>query len=113
VAKSLRRSLPDSNRNAYRLIGYTSERNCDYLDTRRNWAEFLAEYASQVTAKIQEIGGRIVLSHAPEGLHVNGMVNIFFRVARWIHEDEEHHSQRWIIQCRGLPDGWIRRRKAG
>jgi hypothetical protein len=33
--------------------------------------------------------------------------NIFFRVARWIREDEGHYSSRWMIQRRRLPDGWI------
>jgi DNA invertase Pin-like site-specific DNA recombinase len=78
-----------SIRNAYRLIGYTSQRNCDYIDTRQTWADELAKLASQVTAMIEKIGGRIAPSDATEGLHVNGMVKmIFFRVARWIFRRE-------------------------
>src|SRR6266849_4352636 len=96
-----------SIRNAYRLIGYTSQRNCDYIDTRQVWADLLAELASQVTAKIEKIGGRIVPSDSTEGLHVNGMVNIFFRVARWISGEKEQYSRRWTIQRRRLPDGLI------
>jgi DNA invertase Pin-like site-specific DNA recombinase len=96
-----------SIRNAYRLIGYTSQRNCDYIDTRQVWADLLAELASQVTARIEKIGGRIVPSDSTEGLHVNGMVNIFFRVARWIPGEKEHYSPRWMIQRGRLPDGWI------
>jgi hypothetical protein len=42
-----------SIRNAYRLIGYTSKRNCDYIDTRQIWADELAKLASQVTAMIE------------------------------------------------------------
>src|SRR6266851_5438053 len=68
-----------SIRNAYRLIGYTSQRNCDYIDTRQVWADVLAELSSQVTTMIEKIGGRIVLSDSTEGLHVNGTVNISFR----------------------------------
>ena len=96
-----------SIRNAYRLIGYTSKRNCDYIDTRQVWADELAKLASQVTAKIEKIGGRIVANDSTDGLRVNGMVNIFFRVARWIPEEKEHYSPRWMIQRRHLPDGWI------
>ncbi len=96
-----------SIRNAYRLIGYTSKRNCDYIDTRQVWADVLAELASQVTTMIEKIGGRIVLSDSTEGLHVNGTVNISFRVARWIPGEKEHYSTRWMIQRRRLPDGWI------
>jgi hypothetical protein len=96
-----------SIRNAYRLIGYTSQRDCDYIDTRQIWAGELTKLASQVTTKIEKIGGRIVPGDSTEGLHVNGTVNIFFRVARWISGEKEHYSTRWMIQRRSLPDGWI------
>jgi DNA invertase Pin-like site-specific DNA recombinase len=96
-----------SIRNAYRLIGYTSRRNCDYIDTRQVWADLLAELASRITAKIEKIGGRIVPGDSTEGLHVNGMVSIFFRVARWISGEKEQYSRRWVIQRRRLPDGLI------
>jgi len=96
-----------SIRNAYRLIGYTSQRNCDYIDTRQVWADELTKLASQVTAMIEKIGGRIAPSDSTEGLHVNGMVNIFFRVARWISGEKEQYSRRWTIQRRRLPDGLI------
>jgi len=33
---------------------------------------------------IEKIGGRIAPSDSTESLHVNGMVKIYFRVARWI-----------------------------
>ena len=96
-----------SIRNAYRLIGYTSKRNCDYIDTRQLWADELTKLASQVTAVIEKIGGRIAPSDSSEGLHVNGTVSIFFRVARWISGEKEQYSRRWMIQRRRLPDGLI------
>jgi DNA invertase Pin-like site-specific DNA recombinase len=96
-----------SLRNAYRLIGYTSQRNCDYIDTRPVWADLLAELASQVAGEIEKIGGRAVPGDSTDGLDVNGMVNIFFRVARWIPGEKEHYSRRWVIQRGRLPDGWI------
>jgi DNA invertase Pin-like site-specific DNA recombinase len=96
-----------SIRNAYKLIGYTSKRNCSYIDTRHVWADLLAKLALEVTAKIEKIGGRIVACDSTDGLHVNGTVNIFFRVARRIPGGKEHYSSRWMIHRRRLPDGWI------
>jgi len=56
---------------------------------------------------IEKIGGRIAPSDSTEGLHVNGIVSIFFRVARWISGEKEQYSRRWMIQRRRLPDGLI------
>ena len=56
---------------------------------------------------IEKIGGRIAPSDSTKGLHVNGMVKIFFRVARWISGEKEQYSRRWVIQRRRLPDGSI------
>jgi DNA invertase Pin-like site-specific DNA recombinase len=96
-----------SIRNAYRLIGYTSKRNCEYIDTRQIWAGELAKLASEVSAMIEKSGGRIGPTDPIEGLRVNGMVNIFFRVARWIAGEKEQYSRRWLIHRRHLPDAWI------
>lgn len=79
----------------------------DGLDTRHIWADVLGKLASKVTARIEKVGGRIVPSDSIEGLNVNGMVNLFFRVARWIPEEKDHYSPRWMIQRRRLPDGLI------
>jgi hypothetical protein len=42
-----------------------------------------------------------------QGVHVIGMVKIFFRIARWISGEKEQYSRRWMIQRRCLPDGLI------
>ena len=96
-----------SMRNAYRLIGYTSERNFEYLDNRHIWRDRLSQLQSQVTARIEKAGGRIVANNLADGFRVNGMVNIYFRVAQLEHPDVEHYAPRWMIQRRHLPDGWI------
>jgi hypothetical protein len=96
-----------SIRNAYRLIGYSPRRNYDYLDTRQNWATELTKLASQITAMIEKVGGRIVSTGSTGGLQVNGKANLFFRAARWVPEDKGHCSQRWTIYRQHLPDGWI------
>jgi DNA invertase Pin-like site-specific DNA recombinase len=96
-----------SIRNAYRLIGYISKRNFEYLDNRHIWLDLLSQLQSQVTAKIEKVGGRVVPNDLADGLRVNGMVNIYFRVAQLEHAEREHYAPRWMIQRRRLPDGWI------
>ena len=96
-----------SVRNAYRLIGYTCKRNFEYLDNRHVWHELLSKLQSQVIAKIEQSGGRIIPNDLADGFRVNGMVNIYFRVAQLEHPEFEHYSPRWMIQRRHLPDGWI------
>jgi DNA invertase Pin-like site-specific DNA recombinase len=95
-------------RNAYRLIGYTSKRNCDYIDSRQVWADLTAKLASQVAAAIEKAGGRAVCHGSVDCLRVNGKVGIFIRVARWCPGKLESHSAHWAIQCRDqLPAAWI------
>jgi len=45
---------------------------------------------------IEKIGGRIAPATRPKAA-CNGMVSIFFRVARWI--SEEQYSRRWTIHA--------------
>jgi len=94
-----------SIRNAYKLIGYASKRNCEYIDNRQVWADLLATLALRVTAKIEKIGGRLAPSDPTKS--PRAMANISFRIARWIPGQKAHYSSRWIIQRRRLHDGWI------
>ena len=96
-----------SLRNAYKLIGYVSKRNCEYIDTRQVWIDQLAKLEATVKAGIEKIGGRVNPTDPAGGLSVNGTINIFFRIARWISLDDRHASARWVIQRRYLPTGWI------
>jgi DNA invertase Pin-like site-specific DNA recombinase len=96
-----------SLRETYKLIGYVSKRNCEYIDTRQVWIDQLSKLQAIVKAGIEKIGGRLNLTDPAGGLRVNGTINIFFRVARWISLDDKHASARWVIQRRGLPTGWI------
>jgi hypothetical protein len=66
-----------SLRKAYSLIGHASQRNCDYIDSRQAWANVLANLAKQLSTNVEKLGGR--------NWHVDGVVNIFLRVARWTH----------------------------
>ena len=96
-----------SIRNAYKLIGYVSKRNCEYLDTRQVWIDQLSKLEARVKAGIEKSGGRVSPTDPVGGLRVNGMTSVFFRVARSISLDDKHASARWVIQRRRLPTGWI------
>jgi DNA invertase Pin-like site-specific DNA recombinase len=97
-----------SLRNVYRLIGYISKRNCEYIEARQVWADARAKLASKVAAALERVGTRIACHGLVHCLQVNGGMNISFRVARWCPGKRENHSPHWTIQ-RGahLPPGWI------
>src|SRR5713226_5073922 len=40
-------------RNAYRLIGYTTKRDCDWIDSGQLWADVVAKLAHQIAAAIK------------------------------------------------------------
>jgi DNA invertase Pin-like site-specific DNA recombinase len=98
-----------SLQNVYRLIGYTSTRNCEYLESRKGWAELNAKLAAQTADGIKRAGGRCTF---PDGstdcLLVNRTLRICFRLARWYAGKKENHSPHWSILHRGrFPAGWI------
>jgi hypothetical protein len=89
-------------------MGYTSKRDCDWIDSGVLWAEVTAKLASQVAAAIEKTGGRAKVDGTADCLLVNGKVSINFRVARWWPGKKESHSPRWAIQRRKhLPPGWV------
>jgi hypothetical protein len=47
-----------SLREAYRLIGYTSPRDCEYIESRKGWAAVAARLANELAVKFQEHGGQ-------------------------------------------------------
>jgi hypothetical protein len=97
-----------SLRNAYRLIGYTSTRDCDYLESRQAWADLSARLRSQLAEGIKKAGGRVTSNHPPDCVHVNGATSVSFRVARWCPGRRAYHSPHWSIHRRvRLPAGWV------
>lgn len=97
-----------SLREAYRLIGYTSKRDCEYIESRQGWADLTARLASVLADGIKKAGGRFTFSGSTDCLLVNGTVCISFRIARWRAGKFENHSAHWSIQRRArLPAGWI------
>lgn len=97
-----------SLRNAYRLIGYAGERNCDYLDSRQTCESLRMKLASDIAYEVEKMGGRIQIGPPSEGIHVQGSASVFVRVARWF--KTEGGCPKWSIQRQSrhpLPPGWI------
>jgi len=95
-------------RNAYRLIGYTTKRDCDWIDSGQLWAEAVAKLAHQIAVAIDKAGDHWNINDAGDCLLVNGNVGISFRVARCWPGKKIGHSPRWAIQRRKhLPAGWV------
>jgi hypothetical protein len=44
-------------RKAYSLIGYTSKRDCDWLDSQRRWSNVFLQLSSSIVAAVKKIGG--------------------------------------------------------
>jgi hypothetical protein len=97
-----------SLRNAYRLIGYTSKRNCDYIDSRQVWIDLISKFVAEMAAAVEKAGGRAVLADTIDCLRVNGKVSVSFRIARWCPGKKKHHSPYWTVRRQvDLPKGWL------
>jgi hypothetical protein len=104
-------------RKAYGLIGYKSQRRCEYIDIRRGWVEPLSALAERIGHRIQEEGCQATL-HSTESQWINVGVpeqhlivdnkqQLFFRVAYWTAGARPGFSPFWTVSCRRLPQGWI------
>lgn len=97
-----------SLRNAYRLIGYAGERNCDYVDSRQTWENLRTQLASDIASEVEKMGGRIRTGDPSGCIHVQGSASVVVRVARWF--KTEGDCSKWSIQrqsCHPLSPGWI------
>jgi DNA invertase Pin-like site-specific DNA recombinase len=95
-------------RSAYRRIGYTTKRDCDWLDSIPYWTDAIAKISALVITDIEKAGGHVQGNETGDCLSINGKVSISFRVARRWSGKEAWHSPRWAIQRRRhLADGWI------
>jgi hypothetical protein len=95
-----------SLRKAYRLIGYVSRRDCEYLESRQGWADVNAKLAAELSAAIKKTGECTNL-HG-DCLRCNGSVSVNFRLARWCPARQENHAPHWSVQRRArLLPGWI------
>lgn len=95
-----------SLRNAYKLIGYHSTRDCAYVDSREERGELLSNVAVNVAKEVEALGGQVVFDKMRALLVLNGALNVSLRVARaWKASDE---APIWTIYRRALlPEGLI------
>ncbi|WP_164940145.1 recombinase family protein [Bradyrhizobium zhanjiangense] len=84
-------------RNAYRLIGYTPERDCEYIDTSEDRRALLDELALQLGTALAEFGEDVRFDQFAPKLDVRG-IGISFRTARTSHDDNERHSCIWTVK---------------
>ncbi len=95
-----------SLRNAYRLIGYHSTRDCAYVDSREERDKLLIDVAANVAREAEALGGQAVFNKKRALLILNGILNVSLRVARvWKAHDG---APVWTIYRRALlPEGLI------
>jgi len=95
-------------REAYRLIGYTSKRDCDHIDSRQHWTDLIAELAAQLADALKKAGERFAFNDSLDCLFVNETECISFFLARWRAGKQENYSPHWSIKRRvHLSAGWI------
>lgn len=94
-------------REAYRLIGYTSRRNCDYIDSRQRWTDLTISLAVQLADALKRNNIRFAFNDSNDCLLVSDTENISFCLARW-RAGKTNDSPRWSIKRRvHMPAGWI------
>jgi DNA invertase Pin-like site-specific DNA recombinase len=95
-----------SLRNAFRLIGHSSSRNCDYIDTRSSTAAKLGKLELDIARRIRALGAAAVLDEDTGVMTVDGHLVISFRIARHYHDARK--AAVWNINRQAvLPPGMI------
>jgi DNA invertase Pin-like site-specific DNA recombinase len=87
-----------SLRKAYALIGYSSERDCDWIDKREFWSEVMTTHATQVAAALNSSKG--VQAHVDDigsSVTVNRKTKIFFLTARQVRKKRPSQPNRWKL----------------
>jgi DNA invertase Pin-like site-specific DNA recombinase len=94
-------------RNTYRLIGYVSTRDCEYVDSRGARHALIEEHALMLQAALATVGEEVRVDQIHRTLYVGDIV-VSLRVARSTHDGNEKHSPTWTVE-RGqyLPSGLI------
>lgn len=96
-----------SLRNAYRLIGYETRWNCEYIDTRNDRHAKIQDHALRLATALAAFGEDIKFDQVHQTLRVRALV-VSLRIARSIHDSNEKHSETWAVE-RGqhMPPGLI------
>ena len=90
-----------SLRNAYAKIGYVSERDCRWLDTRRVWEADMVDKAAQLAASIKSHMRRgSTVKAVGADVFVNGSPYVSFILARQEKRRRPNHAPRWRARRR-------------
>ncbi|WFU21151.1 recombinase family protein [Bradyrhizobium sp. CB1717] len=84
-------------RNAFSLIGYTPERDCEYIDTRQDRCALLQEISLRLATALAEFGEDVRLDQFTSKIEVRGIA-IVFRTARTSDDGNERHSSIWTVK---------------
>ena len=97
-----------SLRNAYGLIGYVPQRDCDWIDTKDIWAAVLTRHASQVAEALQSTARRPESITAEEArVMINGKAKLTFMVARQSKKKAPGHATHWRVYRRQKQSGLL------
>jgi hypothetical protein len=95
-----------SLREAYRLIGYSAERDYAFVDNKRVWDEATAHVMREVETAFKKSGARVALEFSDGQLRIGQRTRVLFRVARSTRK-EGHLTQWRIPRMRKGPIRWI------
>jgi DNA invertase Pin-like site-specific DNA recombinase len=95
-----------SLRNAFKLIGYRSRRNCQYIDSRPSLTAKLLEEASDIARRIRALGAPAAVDSATHIMTIDGRLIVSLRVARYY--SDRRKAAIWHVTRRlSLPPGLI------
>ncbi|MCZ2155157.1 MAG: recombinase family protein, partial [Bryobacterales bacterium] len=80
---------------AYRLVGYTPERDFEFIETNRRLRAMYPQIVSDVTARIEALGGAIERDRATEILTINREFTASLVIGRCRHTDAG--ALRWLV----------------
>jgi DNA invertase Pin-like site-specific DNA recombinase len=99
-----------SLREAYRLIGYSPERNYAFFEDKAAWDEVTASLMRNVEIALQKKGRHVTLDFSDERLRIDEKTRVLFRVARSFRKEGQLTQSRiprirkgaihWIVAIR-------------
>jgi DNA invertase Pin-like site-specific DNA recombinase len=95
-----------SLREAYRLIGYSAERNYEFFDSKSTWDEATAKLMREVEGVLKKKGRHVTLDFSDEQIRLDDKTKVLFRVARSTRKDG-HLTQSRVARMRKGPIRWI------
>jgi len=96
-----------SLRSAYRLIGYASTRDCEYIDSRDDRHVIIEEHALKLGTALAAFAGDVKFDQVHRTIEVRGLI-VSLRIARSSHDGNEKHSPTWTVEHgQHLPPGLI------